>query len=89
MKKLTVYTSGKVPILLENPPLGQGGEGVVYKARKTSLKGNWVAKIYHPQERTTLREPKIKYLIDHTPQAATTSELFFLKNLYTIKRVSL
>jgi serine/threonine protein kinase len=77
MKKLTVYTSGKVPILLENPPLGQGGEGVVYKARKTSLKGNWVAKIYHPQERTTLREPKIKYLIDHTPQAATTSGAIF------------
>lgn len=77
MKKLTVYTSDKVPILLENPPLGQGGEGVVYKTRKTPWKDNLVAKIYHPQERTTLREPKIRYLIDHTPSAASSSGAIF------------
>ncbi|EAY27870.1 protein kinase domain [Microscilla marina ATCC 23134] len=77
MKKLTVYTSDQIPILLENPPLGQGGEGVVYKTRNARLNGNFVAKIYHPQERTDLREPKIKYLIEHAPQLEVTNSAIF------------
>lgn len=79
MTKFTVYTDQQTPVLLEPQPLGQGGEGVVYKAKCRHLKGNYVAKIYHEQERTALRETKVKYLIAHTPELSLANSAIFPK----------
>ena len=77
MTTLTVYTIHRAPIWLNAQPLGQGGEGVVYKAKGRHLKGNYVAKIYHPQEQTPQREIKVKYLIQNTPTFAETNGAIF------------
>ena len=77
MTKITVYNAHRVPVLLDPQPLGQGGEGVVYKAKSRYLKGSHVAKIYHPQEQTLLREAKVKYLIHHTPQLSISNSAIF------------
>ncbi|OJJ20267.1 hypothetical protein BKI52_17525 [marine bacterium AO1-C] len=77
MTKLTVYNAHRVPVLLDAQPLGQGGEGVVYKVKNHHLKGNYVAKIYHPQEQTPQRETKVKYLIDHKPEFSLSNSVIF------------
>lgn len=77
MKTLIVYTSQQIPVVLETPPLGQGGEGVVYKTKSHQTKEELVAKIYHPKERTATREPKINHLIAHAPKLTDNSSAIF------------
>ena len=77
MTKITVYNAHQAPVLLDAQPLGQGGEGIVYRAKSRYLKGNYVAKIYHPQELTPQREIKVKYLIENTPEFAGANSAIF------------
>lgn len=70
-----LFTSNQTPIYLDLQPLGQGGEGNVYRILNDDKKAPLVAKVYHPQElekeqRNTreglpTREAKIKYLVTY------------------------
>lgn len=61
------FTAGKVKVRLETKPLASGGEGEVFRVvGPTSMIGQ-CAKIYFPQQRTSDREMKIKYISLNAP----------------------
>jgi serine/threonine protein kinase len=52
-------------IKLSKETLGSGGEGQVFEVESPAEYRNYVAKIYHPQERKPERIEKLNYLINH------------------------
>ncbi|MGH1338149.1 MAG: protein kinase domain-containing protein [Aureispira sp.] len=58
---------------LRTPPFASGGEGSLHHIETTGYEG-LVAKIYHPQKRTLLRQYKIGYLQEHPPKALVEEE---------------
>jgi hypothetical protein len=69
-----VYTSAKVPIHLEDKPLGvAGGEGTVYRVSPISTSNNSCVKIYHQHKRTEAKKCKIEFMIKNKPPVVSTS----------------
>ena len=54
-------------LVLTVPPFASGGEGSLHHIETEGYEG-LVAKIYHPQKRTLLRQHKIGYLQKHPPK---------------------
>jgi len=57
------------PLVLSTTALASGGEGSLYTIQSPKGYQHLVAKIYHPNKRTTLRYNKIKYLQKYPPKA--------------------
>ena len=86
-----IFTSNQTPIYLDAQPLGQGGEGNVYKVLTTDYLNPLVAKIYHPQELEkelkhraeglSTREDKIKYLVTHQSYLSAEIPVMFPEEL--------
>ncbi len=55
-------------LTLDDKPLGRGGEGDVYRVRKTgAIKASTVAKLYVDSKRTAQRQQKLQYLAANPP----------------------
>lgn len=73
------HTQKNKTISLKNSPLGRGGEGNVYEVLEPQKAQNLVAKIYHPQERSKLKELKVNYLIENGSPLLGNSSLVWVK----------
>jgi serine/threonine protein kinase len=61
-------TSQNQKITVEDKPLSvAGGEGQVHRIIAPSLYKNYCLKIFHPNQRHAEREPKLSYMIKHSP----------------------
>jgi len=61
-------TSQNQKITVEDKPLSvAGGEGQVHRIIAPSLYKNYCLKIFHPNQRYAEREPKLSYMIKHSP----------------------
>ncbi len=61
-------TSQNQKITVEDKPLSvAGGEGQVHRIIAPSLYKNYCVKIFHPNQRYAEREPKLSYMIKHSP----------------------
>jgi serine/threonine protein kinase len=61
-------TSQNQNITVEDKPLSvAGGEGQVHRIIAPSLYKNYCLKIFHPNQRHAEREPKLSYMIKHSP----------------------
>lgn len=61
----TKYSKEKVKI--SDKPLASGGEGAIYAIASPRSYHHLVAKIYYPEKRTSEREAKMQYLMQHPP----------------------
>ena len=64
-------------IAVDEIALGSGGEGNVYEIKSPEIYLNHVAKIYHPRERTKIREEKLKYMIAYPPEISDSLTIIF------------
>jgi serine/threonine protein kinase len=65
---LNFKTSQNQNITVEDKPLSvAGGEGQVHRIIAPSLYKNYCLKIFHPNQRHAEREPKLSYMIKHSP----------------------
>ncbi len=61
-------TSQNQKITVEDQPLSvAGGEGQVHRIIAPSLYKNYCVKIFHANQRSAEREPKLSYMIKHSP----------------------
>lgn len=58
---------GNQPIKLALKPFASGGEGLLFKIVSPAKLKGLVAKVYHPNKRTSNREKKINYLYKNKP----------------------
>ena len=71
------YNSQQVEILIEETPLGQGGQGNVYEIISPIYLKDHVVKIYHLKERSPKRELKINYMIQNPPDLEANLSLIW------------
>ncbi|MCH2042716.1 MAG: hypothetical protein MK212_01130 [Saprospiraceae bacterium] len=68
----TKYTKEKIK--LSAKPFAGGGEGNLYKIASPRNLSHLVAKIYHPQKRSKIREQKLVYLMKNPPKGYIVNE---------------
>lgn len=78
---MIVYTSALQDIILEEEPLGRGGQGNIYEVKNTLGWEGYVAKIYHPRERTKQRRFKLQYMWQQAPEAALQPSVVWVEEL--------
>ena len=61
-KQYKLQKSG-IWVTLSAKPFAGGGEGNLYKITKPAELRKYVAKLYHPNKLTPVREKKINYLV--------------------------
>lgn len=84
MSSLTFALKNGVNLSLEPKPFAEGGEGKLFRITKPSSLHDHVAKIYHPQKRTSDRAKKIEYLISNPPSfnsAQVHQSIIWINNL--------
>lgn len=73
--KLNFYTKySKEKIKIADKPLASGGEGAIYAIASPRAYKHLVVKIYYPEKRSSEREAKMKYLIQHPPIKTISKE---------------
>lgn len=84
MSSPTFTLKNGVNLSLEPKPFAEGGEGKLFRITKPSSLQDHVAKIYHPQKRTSERVKKIEYLISNPPSfnsAQVHQSIIWINNL--------
>jgi len=71
----------KEKIKLSPKPFASGGEGVLYKVEMPEKWQGHVAKVYHKNKRTALREQKMQYLLKNSPQNTATNSIIWCEEL--------
>ena len=67
---MIVYSSTRKPLIIEDNPMGKGGEGLVYKIPSLPA---YCAKIYYQDKRDEIRKRKLQFMINHAPEELITA----------------
>jgi serine/threonine protein kinase len=78
---IDLHTSLGQAIQIDDKPLGEGGEGKIFVVTAPSQWLGYVAKIFHPKERTKDKHLKINYLKQNRPQFSDDCSVIWAEEL--------